>query len=564
MTDWSSSHFLQALGWATLNSFWQMALLWCLFQLLTYFVKLTSNQKYLLAVSSVFVGFVWFVLSFSIYYSSGFSKTALHNLAVEIPTSVLSIVLSCASVAYLLLLVVPTVRIVRNWHFLKQIKTVGLDKVPYRYRLFTQRIASHLGITKPVKVYLSALVSSPMTIGFLKPIILIPIASVNQLSTQQLEAILLHELSHIRRQDYIVNLLLSFIQTILYFNPFIRFFIERADVERENCCDELVLQFEYDKHSYAAALLQLEKNAQGIPELAMAAANKNYLLHRIEKIVGIYKKPTFNTYHFSGAFAVVLMLLVINSVLIAGKEKLTVLPFHDMSEPFAFFINNDKEQEKTLPSEEAQHVAEHALAMKEHTIAMDQHVKATLKEVHEADAPVPETPLEPAIADNPAFIHVALDEADAALNKEQKDQVSKAVVDTRKALELSWIELEKSIGNDMTAAEKSKAKKEYLAEISKINWENYEKGLKNKYDIINWDEMNQNLTQSIALAKADSIRAVCNEVTVQLNKLKVAVQQKQLTIIPDASVKQVEKVKADIQKQLDELKKLETKKVIRL
>ncbi|HYH16166.1 MAG TPA: hypothetical protein VD794_13150, partial [Flavisolibacter sp.] len=115
MADWSNSHFLQALGWATLNSFWQMALLWCIFQLLTHFAKFTSNQKYLLAVSNVFVGFVWFLLSFSIYYKSGFNDTALSSLSVELASDKLSIILSCASLTYLLLLIVPTVKIMRNW-----------------------------------------------------------------------------------------------------------------------------------------------------------------------------------------------------------------------------------------------------------------------------------------------------------------------------------------------------------------------------------------------------------------------------------------------------------------
>jgi len=555
MADWSSSHFLQALGWATLNSFWQMALLWCIFQLLTHFVKFTSNQKYLLAVSNVFVGFMWFLLSFSIFYKSGFTETALSTLSVELPSDKLSIILSCASLTYLLLLVVPTVRIVRNWLFLKQIKGTGLEKAPYRHRLFAQRIAGHLGIKKSVKVYISALVSSPMTVGFLKPLILIPIAAVNNLSVQQLEAVLLHELSHIKRQDYIINLFLNLIQTVLYFNPFVKLFIKRAEVERENCCDELVLQFEYDKHSYAAALLQLEKNAQGIPDLAMAAANKNYLLSRIEKIVGIKQKPSFNTYHFSGAFAVVLMLFVINSVLIAGKEKLAGLPFQDMSEPFAFFINKEEPDEYMAM----------ASPKKEEKIDGTTAAEPFRPEATEPAPPTPEIPelpedMPPTLAGNPAFIQVAADEAEVALDAKQKEQVAKTIQDTRRVLEMSWREIEKSIGDDMTAHEKAKAKKEYLAEIEKINWKNVEKGLKTQYDEINWDEIDQSLSQSIALAKIDSIQEVCNKVIIELNKLETAEKRAQIIILPDESLSQVEKAKSEVQKRLCELEKLRSRK----
>jgi bla regulator protein blaR1 len=558
MADWSSSHFLQALGWATLNSFWQMALLWCIFQLLTHFAKLTSNQKYLLAVSNVFVGFVWFLLSFSTYYENGFNETALSKVSVELSTDELSIVLSCASLTYLLLLVVPTVKIVRNWFFLKEIKKIGIGKAPYRYRLFAQRISGHLGIKKPVKVYLSALVSSPMTIGFLKPFILIPIASINNLSVEQLEAVLLHELSHIKRQDYIINLLLSLIQTILYFNPFIKLFIKRAEVERENCCDELVLQFEYDKLSYASALLELEKNAQGIPQLAMAAANKNYLLSRIEKIVGIKKKPSFNTYHFSGAFAVMLMLFVINSILIAGKDKLVGLPFQDMSEPIAFFVNTE---ESNNLAKADQNISELAAAK-----TVEAPNKPTTKETATEEPNIPEIREEslPAIAKHSAFIQVAADQTEVNLDKEQKDQVAKTIQDTRRVLELSWLEVEKSIGDGMTATEKEKAKQQYMAEINKINWQNVEKGLKTQYDEVNWDEINENLNQSIELAKIDSVQEVCNKTMAQLHKIKAAEHRRQALIMPDESIKQVEKAKAAVQKRLDELQKLRVKKVVRL
>jgi beta-lactamase regulating signal transducer with metallopeptidase domain len=557
MADWSSSHFLQALGWATLNSFWQMALLWCIFQLLTHFAKLTSNQKYLLAVSNVFVGFVWFLLSFSIYYKSGFNETALSRISVELSPNELSIVLSCASLTYLLLLVVPTVRIARNWLFLKQIKKVGVGKAPYRYRLFAQRISGHLGIKKPVKVYLSALVSSPMTVGFLKPIILIPIASINNLSVQQLEAVLLHELSHIKRQDYIINLLMNLIQTILYFNPFIKLFIKRAEVERENCCDELVLQFEYDKHSYAAALLQLEKNAQGIPDLAMAAANKNYLLSRIEKIVGIKKKPAFNTYHFSGAFAVVLMLFVINSVLIAGKEKLTGLPFHDMSEPFAFFVNKEESDNQALAK---QVVEEKTVALTTVTTAELPTEEAAPIEPEEPSIPEDERAI--TVEAHPSFVQVALDETEASLAAEQKEQVAKTIHDTRRVLEMNWSEIEKSIGNDMTAQEKAMAKQQYLTEIEKINWKNVEKGLKTQYNVINWEEINENLSQTIALARIDSLHEVCDRNIAQLHKLKALEKRREALILPDESIKQVQKVKADAQKRLDELQKIRAKKVV--
>jgi hypothetical protein len=131
-------------------------------------------------------------------------------------------------------------------------------------------------------------------------------------------------------------------------------------------------------------------------------------------------------------------------------------------------------------------------------------------------------------------------------------------------LELSWLEVEKSIGDGMTATEKEKAKQQYMAEINKINWQNVEKGLKTQYDEVNWDEINENLNQSIELAKIDSVQEVCNKTMAQLHKIKAAEHRRQALIMPDESIKQVEKAKAAVQKRLDELQKLRVKKVVRL
>ncbi|HZH96883.1 MAG TPA: M56 family metallopeptidase, partial [Flavisolibacter sp.] len=183
----------------------------------------------------------------------------------------------------------------------------------YHNRLFVEKIGRHVGIKKRVPVYLSQLVSSPVTIGFFKPVILLPISIVSNLSVRQVEAILLHELAHIRRHDYLVNLLLTAVHVLLYFNPFVKCFLKKIELERENCCDELVLQFGYDKIGYATALLELEKGSHKI-SLAMGAASKNHLLQRIETIVGVKRKQAFKRVQFAGVCAGLGMLILLNMV----------------------------------------------------------------------------------------------------------------------------------------------------------------------------------------------------------------------------------------------------------
>src|SRR5205085_9561758 len=150
-------------------------------------------------------------------------------------------------------------------------------------------------IRKPIKVWMSAIVDTPMTIGFLKPVILMPIAALNGLSVQQVEAILLHELSHIRRNDYFVNLIIASVDILLFFNPFSKLFVRSIRKEREHSCDDLVMQFEYNAHAYASALLSIEQRRVKKLSLAMAAIGKSnqLLLDRVKRILEL---PVSNHY----------------------------------------------------------------------------------------------------------------------------------------------------------------------------------------------------------------------------------------------------------------------------
>jgi bla regulator protein BlaR1 len=227
---------------------------------ITHLFTLSSKYRYQFSVGAILTGFIWFLLLFSFTGTVIPEPPSFFTNRITESNSLLQICLLSASVAYLILLVIPSFRLYQNWRFVQQIKKQGLSKAEISYRLFVQKISAQLGIRKKVWVYISDLVHSPVTVGYLKPVILLPLAAVNQLSTLQVEAILLHELSHIRRFDYLINLVVSIINTILYFNPFVRLFMRHLEEERENCCDQMVLQYGYDKIRYASALLCLERS----------------------------------------------------------------------------------------------------------------------------------------------------------------------------------------------------------------------------------------------------------------------------------------------------------------
>lgn len=300
------SAFLQALGYSIANSLWQMAFLWLLYLLITAVLKPSAAHKYLLAVSLQFIGFMWFIFTLQFYHNqysrilpvegSGLDSKTIATLVPQgqgIRSQVIEWMLRgeqllpYLSVAYLLLMVVLCTRWIIGYRYTLQIKQQGLSKIPVDWRLFVKNTAQQLGIKREISIFLSEKISTPLTVGFLKPLILVPIASINHLTVSQLEAVILHEMAHIKRYDYLVNIMLSLAEISLFFNPFTQLMAKQIRKERENSCDDWVLQFQYSAATYAEALLRIAQ-LQATPAFAMAAkgSNENELLTRVKRMIG--------------------------------------------------------------------------------------------------------------------------------------------------------------------------------------------------------------------------------------------------------------------------------------
>jgi beta-lactamase regulating signal transducer with metallopeptidase domain len=300
----NQSAFLKALGWSLLDSIWQMAALWLVYTVLTANGrKLLSRQRHTIALLSVAGGSLWFLITFIINFYK--AANGVHLVIVQNPDTAISGVTSLinhwfepalpyVSVAYLLTAAFLFIRFYFQYRRTQQLFTHGLQKAHPEWRVFLQQLAGQMSIKKKVEIWLSTLVDTPVTVGFWKPVILLPVAAVNHLSLPQAEAIILHELNHIRRNDYLVNLLIACVDVILFFNPFASLLTGIIRKERENCCDDLVLQFRYEPESYARALLTLEQNRVTSHPLTLAATgkDKHFLLNRIKRILG--KEPAAN------------------------------------------------------------------------------------------------------------------------------------------------------------------------------------------------------------------------------------------------------------------------------
>lgn len=300
--------FLPALGKAIAASIWQMGLLYIIYQIIISLFKVKeASAKNLLSSIFSLGGFVWFVFSFLQFTintpkaSLVIEKSTLNNkllqefaagnqwqLLLNQVEYRFNLLLPYLSIAYLFVLLWFAVKFFIQLHQTNQLRSKGINKVPEEMMQLIETLSAHLEIAKKVTAFISLQIDIPATIGFIKPVILLPAAAVTHLSPAQLEAVLLHELAHIRRNDYLINLLLSITETFLFFNPFALLLINTARKERENSCDDVVMQYQQNAADYAEALLNVEKARLLTPQLAMALGdNKHHLLHRVKRILNV-------------------------------------------------------------------------------------------------------------------------------------------------------------------------------------------------------------------------------------------------------------------------------------
>jgi beta-lactamase regulating signal transducer with metallopeptidase domain len=289
LTVFEHQYFLTALAWATINSLWQAALLWLLYRFVTSNKKQTALFRHNAGMLLLLFIMLWFICTIVQNYlllvhnasaSLGFTATATVLLANK-----LNAVLPAIALLYLILLGFYLLRLIIHYNDTQLLKNNYLQKTPAAIRFFTVNTATHLGIKKKVQVWLSSAVDTPSVMGWTKPVILLPLSILTQLDTNQVEAILLHELAHIKRNDFLLNLLQSLAEAILFFNPFVKLLGKAIRQERENCCDDWVMNFRYNGHDYATALLLLEQQRRQQPAFALAATgSKNNLLQRVKRL----------------------------------------------------------------------------------------------------------------------------------------------------------------------------------------------------------------------------------------------------------------------------------------
>ena len=227
--------------------------------------------------------------------SAGFNRPRSGSASLYVG---LIVVLWCAGV------IVLSLRLVGSWVAARRLVRQAIRPVSPEIHTLVRRVAGRLALDRIVRVCESSAVVVPVMVGWLKPVVLLPASTISGLAPAQVEALIAHELAHVRRHDYLVNLLQAVVETLLFYHPAVWWVSNQVRTEREHCCDDLAIGV-CDRLVYVTALADLAA-LNAVPRIALAATGGS-LLGRVRRILGGVSE---NRLPVSGSLSALFVLLV--------------------------------------------------------------------------------------------------------------------------------------------------------------------------------------------------------------------------------------------------------------
>lgn len=177
-----------------------------------------------------------------------------------------------------------TLRWFAAFAYLRRLRRAVSVPIPPEWERTLQDVKRRIRLSAAIRLSVSTLAQAPSVIGWLRPVVLMPASALAGLDAAALEAVLAHEVAHIRRHDYLVNLLQAVVDTLLFYHPAVWWVSKQIRIERENCCDDIAAEACGDRVIYARALVDLEQSRARYAALALAASGGS-LLYRIQRLL---------------------------------------------------------------------------------------------------------------------------------------------------------------------------------------------------------------------------------------------------------------------------------------
>lgn len=298
--------FLKAISWTLIHSLWQGFLLAFLAGIAILFTRKSAAVIRYNVLAGLFVTFIvaaGFTFNYEFQQEQAETITRFNLpvanqsltqvIGIESGVSVSEIAITFlnqnANLIAMIWFVIFAIKIFGICSGFSQIYRIRNYKTESPSQYWIEKLAAlgeRINLKKRTILLESRLVKTPSVTGFFKPIILVPVGLLSQLPHDQIEAILLHELAHIRRKDYFINILQSLAEVVFFFNPGVLWLSSLLKDERENCCDDIAISVTENKAKFVHALVSFEEYNLKNSQLAMGfGGNKNHLLNRARRII---------------------------------------------------------------------------------------------------------------------------------------------------------------------------------------------------------------------------------------------------------------------------------------
>jgi uncharacterized protein (TIGR03435 family) len=286
------------LGWTLVHFLWQGGLIAAVYAAVRRFAA-SANGRYVLACAALAAMMTAPVVTWWMLGEPQTAPTVAADrtarvpsaatplpFAVElsVPTAQKTAWIEWAVTIWLLGASALSARLLGGWWMAARLRWKQTRPAPFEWVQAMERLCARAGVARAVGLRISAMVESPVAVGAWKPLILVPVGMLAGLPAAQVEALLVHELAHIRRHDYLVNLLQSLAEALLFYHPAVWWVSGHIRAEREHCCDDAAVALSGDAMEYANALAELAGMRQ--MRLVAVAANGGMLADRIARLLG--------------------------------------------------------------------------------------------------------------------------------------------------------------------------------------------------------------------------------------------------------------------------------------
>jgi beta-lactamase regulating signal transducer with metallopeptidase domain len=330
----ASTDVMHTLAWSLLHFLWQGAAIAALAAAAMYVFRKPAT-RYLIGVSALAFMLLSFVVTFSLlsgsaatestWTASGASAavpvsphetTATANLPWKTEQAAIASPVDFVWVArvWLIGVFVLALRIAFGLFVIEQLRRRNLVALPDALVERLQTLQARLGIQRGIRYAQCHLVSVPAVIGFFRPVVLVPLRALTGLSPEQLDALIAHELGHIKRYDVVVNFFQVVLETLFFFHPAVWWLNKRIRADREDCCDDIAVSAAGSSVGYAKALATIA-HWRDVPHFAMAATG-GPVAARVARLLGM-RETTRNAGVFTAS-------LVLAGALVAGAVSLGI------------------------------------------------------------------------------------------------------------------------------------------------------------------------------------------------------------------------------------------------